>query len=259
MPASGFTVDNSSGNFSLTKTLTVSTLVVNGTGNQSYLLLPSGPAADQETITPAAGMVRFDNTNEKFRGYNGTNWTDLSSGDLTSLDVENDAEIGGTLTVKGIVTLGDDKTSDVLTVTAKSFLKGPTEIGETSTDGLSVKAISTFNAAIRVASQNELRFHAGTPSGTPDYVALKAPATITASQTWVLPNTDGEAGAFLKTDGSGNLSWGGRQGPAIQEFDSIVSTDYTVTSGYNAVSIGPVQIDNGVTVEVPPGSYYTVL
>ena len=40
------------------------------------------------------------------------------------------------------------------------------------------------------------------------YVGLKAPATVASNLIWTLPATDGTSNQFLKTDGSGNLSWG---------------------------------------------------
>ena len=43
--------------------------------------------------------------------------------------------------------------------------------------------------------------------GGTDYVGLKAPASISASLTWLLPNADGSSGQVLKTDGAGNLGW----------------------------------------------------
>ena len=39
------------------------------------------------------------------------------------------------------------------------------------------------------------------------YVGLKAPATVASNLVWTLPATDGSSNQFLKTDGSGNLSW----------------------------------------------------
>ncbi len=51
-------------------------------------------------------------------------------------------------------------------------------------------------------SNQELRFYEGS-----NYVGFEAPA-LSADQIWVLPDADGTAGYALKTDGSGNLSWG---------------------------------------------------
>jgi hypothetical protein len=38
-----------------------------------------------------------------------------------------------------------------------------------------------------------------------------------------------------------------------------VTTDYTITSGQNAGTFGPVSIDSGVTVTVPSGSVWVVV
>ena len=51
-------------------------------------------------------------------------------------------------------------------------------------------------------SNQELRFYEGS-----NYVGFEAPA-LSGDQIWVLPDGDGTAGYALKTDGSGNLSWG---------------------------------------------------
>jgi len=39
------------------------------------------------------------------------------------------------------------------------------------------------------------------------YIGFKAPLTVNNSVTWTLPDKDGTTGQFLKTDGSGTLSW----------------------------------------------------
>jgi len=51
-------------------------------------------------------------------------------------------------------------------------------------------------------SNQELRFYEGS-----NYVGFEAPA-LSGDQMWVLPDADGTAGFALKTDGSGNLTWG---------------------------------------------------
>jgi hypothetical protein len=56
-------------------------------------------------------------------------------------------------------------------------------------------------------SQSQIRFREP-PLGGSSSVILKGPATNLASDlTFVLPDADGSAGQFLKTDGSGNLSF----------------------------------------------------
>ena len=59
-------------------------------------------------------------------------------------------------------------------------------------------------------SNNELRFYEGS-----NYVGFEAGA-LSADQIWVLPTADGSTGHALKTDGSGNLSWGLAGGNAFE-------------------------------------------
>ena len=57
---------------------------------------------------------------------------------------------------------------------------------------------------IDLLAQSALRFQ-DTTGG--EYVAFRAPTTIATNVTWTLPAADGTANQFLKTDGSGALSW----------------------------------------------------
>lgn len=52
---------------------------------------------------------------------------------------------------------------------------------------------------------------------------------------------------------------GGGTDRFIYENDQAVTTDYTITAGKNAMSAGPITINNGVTLTVPNGSTYTVV
>jgi hypothetical protein len=255
--ANGFQVDSANGNFSLSKTLTVSTLIANGSGANAYIRVPNGPSADETSITPAAGMVRFDTTTNFFRGYNGTVWTDLSSGNLSSLTVSGNAQINGTLTVDGNVTLGNDDTIDTLTVNAEADFSNGVTIGTNSTDLLTVNSSTTFASATRHINQQPLRFHAGTVAGS-NYVALRAPASIASNVTWTLPNADGLAQQFLTTNGSGALQWSYDSG-SIKEYGQTIASNYTITTNFNAMSVGTVTVNSGVTLTVPSGSRYVVV
>jgi hypothetical protein len=254
---SGFAVDDSTGNFSLAKTLTVSTLIANGTGASSFIRLPNGPSGDESTIPAAAGMVRFDTTLNQFRGYNGTQWTDLSSGVLTSLTVSGNATIGGTLGVNGNVTLGNDCTIDTVTINAATNIACNATIGVNSTNTLSVNASTTFSSPTRHVNQQPVRFHAGTVAGS-NYVALRAPSSIAANITWTLPSVDGQPGQFLRTNGAGSLAWSASQGP-IQEFDNTITNNYNITPGNNALSVGTTTVNPGVVVTVPVNSRWVVV
>ena len=67
-------------------------------------------------------------------------------------------------------------------------------------------AIDTLNIGNSLTAGGEIRFNEGTNNGT-NYIGIRSPNAVTTSQTFVLPDGDGTAGQFLKTDGSGNLEF----------------------------------------------------
>ena len=254
----GFQVDNATGDFQLSKTLTVSTLIVNGTGANTFIRLPNGTNAVEPTLPTAAGALYFNTTTNSFRGYDGTVWADISGGNIQgNLNVTGNGQINGTLGVDGNVTLCNDNTIDILTVNATSNLLGNVNVGVSSTNVLSVVASTTFTSPTRHINQQPARFYAGTVGGS-NYVALRAPSSIAANVTWALPNADGQPGQFLRTNGAGSLSWSASQGP-IQEYDQTITNNYNITIGNNALSVGTVAVNPGVTVTVPLGSRWVVV
>lgn len=52
---------------------------------------------------------------------------------------------------------------------------------------------------------------------------------------------------------------GGGTDKAFYENDQTVTSDYTITSGKNAISAGPVTVNTGVVVTIPSGSVWTVV
>ena len=69
---------------------------------------------------------------------------------------------------------------------------------------LSVAGTTTLTGNVSLEAQADLQFY---DSDSSHYVGFQAPATITSSVLWTLPNTDGTDGQIIKTDGAGTLSW----------------------------------------------------
>ena len=111
------------------------------------------------------------------------------------------SKVGNELRLSAASSYGD---SDV-----ESYLDGGTStpiLSNTDVNG-------TLNVSGTVSldgTANELRFYEGS-----NYVGFEAPA-LSGDQIWVLPDSDGTAGYALKTDGSGNLSWGLAGGNAFE-------------------------------------------
>jgi hypothetical protein len=98
-------------------------------------------------------------------------------------------------------------------------------------------------------------------------VTIKGPAhSAAATYTLTLPVNDGNANQILLTDGSGVLSWvdkpqgavgGGTDNWAV-EHDNTISTSYTINTGKNVISAGPLTVNSGATVTVPSGSNWVI-
>ena len=57
----------------------------------------------------------------------------------------------------------------------------------------------------------------------------------------------------------GGGATGGGSDSIFYENGQTVTTDYTITSGNNAMTTGPISINSGVTVTVPSGSVWVVI
>ena len=103
-------------------------------------------------------------------------------------------------------------------------------------------AIDTLNIGNSLTTGGEVRFNEGTNNGT-NYIGIKSPNAVTSSQTFTLPDGDGTAGQFLKTDGSGNLDF-------ETVFSNIVLSDGTNTDTYNTNETLTFAAGSGITTTV---------
>jgi len=79
-----------------------------------------------------------------------------------------------------------------------------------------------------------------------------------------LPSQTGNSGKYLTTDGS-DASWAVLDTDAntttkgLYEMANTISANYTITSGNNAMSAGPITVASGVSVSVPTGSRWVIV
>jgi len=91
-------------------------------------------------------------------------------------------------------------------------------------------SVNTTTVNLIIDNQKEIRFRETTANGT-NYVALKAPASLSADLTFTLPSADGTNGQALITNGSGVLSF------TTVSADGTVDWDTTVkTTGFTATA-----------------------
>lgn len=83
--------------------------------------------------------------------------------------------------------------------------------------------------------------------------------------TFILPGQsalcawDATVADFVKIAGGGGGASGGGTNQIFFQNDQTVTVSYTITSGKNAGTFGPITVDSGVTVTVPDGSVWTVV
>ena len=69
----------------------------------------------------------------------------------------------------------------------------------------------------------------------------------------------GATGATGLTGATGAMPMGGGTDKIFYENDITMTTDYTITSGKNAMSAGPITVNPGVVLTIPAGSTYTIV
>jgi hypothetical protein len=77
-----------------------------------------------------------------------------------------------------------------------------------------------------------------------------------------LPSQSGHAGKFLTTDAT-DASWAvlssNTTTKGLYEHAHTISANYSITSGNNAITAGPITINNGISVTVPTGSVWMIV
>jgi len=95
---------------------------------------------------------------------------------------------------------------------------------------------------------------------------LSAQSGNTGGLTWAevdaLPTQSSNSGKFLTTNGSA-ASWatiatGNTTANGMWEHAHTISSNYSITSGNNAMAAGPITINSGVSVTVPTGSTWVI-
>lgn len=112
---------------------------------------------------------------------------------------------------------------------------------------------NTFNGVVGALAQNPVRMY---DTDSSNYVALRAPGTVSSNVTWTLPGTDGTANQVLKTDGAGVLGWVTGASGDVTTTGTQTLTNKTLT---DPAIIGTIledvyTITDGAAFEIDPGN-----
>ena len=185
-------------------------------------------SSDLSTSQCVAGMLFLNTTSDvlKIRNSSNNGFTEIGNIDTANLGLL--PRSGGTMTGQLLIDDSSSASSPALSFDTDSdlglFRKSANIMGFSS--GGTEQMLFDANG-ITLQLQNEIRF---ADANSSNYVAVRSSTTVSSNITFSLPTTDGSSGQALKTDGSGNLSFG-----------SIASTNVTgalFTLGSTSVSRG---------------------
>jgi hypothetical protein len=196
----------------------------------------SDPTLDNDGNALVAGALYFNSTSGVMKLYTGSAWVAAYvSGTANNVGFTPYGNIAATNVQTAIQELDDEKLST--TTAASTYLA---KAGGTITGNVDNTATGYFDL----------------PSGT----TAQRPGSPNAG--WARFNTDtvqfeGYTGALWSSIGGG--ARGGGSDAVFFENDSVVTTNYTLTTNKNAVTAGPVTVNSGVTVTIPSGSSWVVV
>jgi len=196
----------------------------------------------------------------------------LSGSGITDVVDDSSPQLGGNLDVNG---------NDIVSTSNANIDIIPHGTGDVNL-GADTVMVGDSNANATITTQGTgdltLSTNSGTNSGTvtiADGANANISITPNGSGKVVIdgishPIADGSNGQALVTNGSGVLSFstisasgGGAQGGGSDEIfyenDQAVTTNYTITASHNAMSAGPITVNNGITVTVPSGVRWVVV
>lgn len=234
--------------------------------NVSKTAAAASATAAAGSATSAAGSVTLaaawatqlvttvDGTNysAKFYANSSMTYRDASSTYATN------SSTSATASAASATTSGNSATASAASATASATS------ATNSANSATASAASASAAATSLAGLNSTNFIAQTGGVT-------GAANVSAGTTAQRPSP--VAGLFrynsdlLSFEGYAAGAWGsvgggakGAVGNAVfYENDTDVTGDYSITSGKNAMSAGPITIDTGKTVTVPSGSTWTIV
>jgi len=201
------------------------------------------------------------------------NWKHQSGTGGVGQDAAGKVGIGSTQQTSMLDVGGDVKVSGIVTATTfvgnvTGGISGGTVSGSTGTfssdvtisGNLGVAGTITYEDVARVDATGISTFREGFKVGPLAGIAatyysdgsIRSTGIVTAASFY------GD-GANLSNLPAGAPVGGASTNTVFFENDNSVDVNYSVTSGKNAMSAGPIAIKSGITVTVPSGSFWTIV
>lgn len=197
--------------------------------------------------------------------YNGTDIVKVASSATDGVSTISFGSTGltpstatsGAVTVAGTLAIanGGTGTSSTTFVNLATNVTGtlPVSNGGTGTTSLSANGVLLGNSTSPVQSV--------APSTAGNVLTSDGTSWVSSPAVTGLPSQTGNAGKYLTTDGS-TASWastGAAAGGGIYVNNDVISTNYTIATGQNGFSVGPMTISDGYAVTVSSGQSWVII
>tara|TARA_R110000824_G_scaffold131251_3_gene293233 strand:- start:471 stop:1490 length:1020 start_codon:yes stop_codon:yes gene_type:complete len=196
---------------------------------------------------------------------------------LSDTIVSNDVDIGGGAIDGTAIGAATPSSGSFTTLAASGAVSGagvtarfasPGPIGNTSAStGKFTTLEATGNVTLGDASGDEVTHNAKTVN-IPNDLIFSGTGAITQAVGSDAQRPTGAAGMFRYnsdsgefegyTDAWGSIGGGASAGGAIYENTQTIGENYTMTSGTNGHSVGPITISSGYAVTIPAGSHWLI-
>ena len=216
----------------------------------------SDPTLDNDGNALVAGALYFNSVDEAMKVYTGSAWVAAYvSGAGTLLAVNNLSDVSdaaASRTNLGLGTAATTASTDYATAAQGALADSATQPGDNVSTLTNDSGFLTSTTGVtKTATTGSGVLPSGTTAqrdGSPAAGYIRFNSDETSFEGY-----DGSAWGAI--GGGGGASAGG----VIYENSTTISEDYTLTTGTNGFSVGPITIDAGFSVTVPSGQRWVVL
>ena len=224
----------------------------------SNLKVPVGTTS-QRSSTPANGMIRYNTTIGRYEGASVVSGvsistiTHVSTTATLTTSVDHGLSTGDYVTISGASSSEYNGSYSITKINATQF-----SYVMATAPASNATVVGSYTATLwyPLPAQDSLTGAVFLPVGT----VAQRPAIVNTG--YIRFNSD-----YTKFEGYNGTAWtavgGGATGGGNDDIFALngqtVTVDYTIPSGKNAMSAGPITVNSGITVTIPSGSYWTIV
>lgn len=224
----------------------------------SELTVPVGTTSGRPS-SPTNGMIRYNTTIGRYEsasvvsGVSISTITHVSTTATLTTSVDHGLSTGDYVTISGASSSEYNGSYSITKINATQF-----SYVMATAPASNATVVGSYTATLwhPLPAQDSLTGAVFLPVGT----VAQRPAIVNTG--YIRFNSD-----YSRFEGYNGSAWtqvgggatGGGNDQIFVENGQTVTVDYTITSGKNAMSAGPIAINTGVTVTVPDGSVWTIV